>query len=70
MSEQETAAQTALEQYTKKAPILIKCEECGTELVRKKNWQRFCSDACRSSWHANWKDREIAKLRAELGEQK
>ena len=70
MSEQETAAQTALEQYTKKPPVLIKCEECGTELVRKKNWQRFCSDACRSSWHANWKDREIAKLRAELGEQK
>lgn len=50
----------------KKPPVIIKCEECGTELVRKKNWQRFCSDVCRSRWHANWQARRIAELEAKL----
>ena len=54
----------------KKPVVLIKCDECGIEIQRVKKWQRFCSDGCRASWHANWKDREIAKLRAELEVQK
>jgi hypothetical protein len=54
----------------KKPSVFIKCDECGTEIRQVKKWQRFCSDGCRSSWHANWKDREIAKLRAELEVQK
>jgi endogenous inhibitor of DNA gyrase (YacG/DUF329 family) len=55
-----------LEDKPKKVPVFIKCEECGQEVQQKKKWQRFCSAECRASWHANWRDREIIKLRAEL----
>ena len=62
--------ETVFRGIKKKPPVLIKCDECGTEIRQVKKWQRFCSDGCRSAWHANWKDREIAKLRAELEGQK
>jgi len=37
--------------YNKKAFLPIKCEECGKIFTPKREWQRFCSSACRLS---NW----------------
>ena len=66
----QSELETIFRGIKKKPPVLINCDECGAEIRQVKKWQRFCSDTCRASWHANWKDREIAKLRAELGGQK
>ena len=66
----QSELETVFRGIKKKPTVFIKCDECGTEIRQVKKWQSFCSDGCRASWHANWKDREIAKLRAELGEQK
>jgi len=27
------------------------CEGCGKPFARRRRWQRFCSDKCRSDWH-------------------
>lgn len=37
------------------------CEECGTPYAPKREWQRFCSDACRwQAWSATHRKRKEA----------
>ena len=42
----------------KKTRKTLKCQECGTEYVEYRPWQKFCSDKCR--W-MNW-DRKHPRL--------
>jgi hypothetical protein len=42
----------------------MQCEECGKEIRRAANHQRFCNDDCRNHYHA--RERRRAKYEAEV----
>ena len=44
------------------------CDGCGVALDKKRPWQRFCSDTCRTAWHAKQESGPAPDLRAILAE--
>jgi hypothetical protein len=41
----------------------VQCQNCPTEFVPVKSWQRFCSTACKVKWHSDQRSLAVRLMR-------